>query len=285
MAVPVFWTGLRLYNRCGMRDIIDFHTHAFPDELAGRAMKLLEEEGGISARLDGTIRSLLASMDRCGIEKSIICNIATNASQFSSILRWSKKIRSERIIPFPSFHPFDPEFAECIRAIKGEGFLGIKFHPYYQNFSIDDERLLPIYEKISEHDLILVMHTGFDFAFPFIPIADPQKIARIVESFPSLKLVTTHLGAWKHWGDVEKYLLGKPVYMEISFALDFAGEDDAVRRIMLNHPPEYILFGTDSPWTDQRETLDLLMGLRLGAEKERLILRENALRLLRSVSA
>lgn len=248
-------------------------------------MKVLEEEGGIPARLDGTISSLLASMDRCGIERSVICNIATNQSQFHSILRWSQKIRSDRIIPFPSFHPFDPAFAERIRTIRDEGFLGIKFHPYYQNFSIDDERLLPVYANIAECNLILVMHTGFDFAFPQIPIAAPQKISRILETFPSLKLVTTHLGAWKQWGEVERYLLGKPVYMEISFALEFTGEDDAVRRIIVNHPAEYVLFGTDSPWTDQQETLDLLLGLGLGSEKERLILRENAIRLLHSVAA
>ena len=35
---------------------IDFHTHAFPDELAPRAMKkLLSEAPGVNAFLDGTI--------------------------------------------------------------------------------------------------------------------------------------------------------------------------------------------------------------------------------------
>ena len=266
-----------------MKGIVDFHTHAFPDELAERVVKMLEEEGGVRAHLDGTISSLLLSMDNCGIEKSVICNIATSPAQFHSILKWCKKIRSERIIPFPSFHPYDPEFRERIDAIKQEGFLGIKFHPYYQNFTIDEEKLLPVYEKISAENLILVMHTGFDFAFPLIRIADPEKILDIVGKFPSLKLVTTHLGAWKQWEEVEDCLLGKPIYMEISFSLDFLKDDSAVRKIFTNHPPEYILFGTDSPWTKQQETLSLLRELRLGKEKEKLILRENALNLLSSV--
>ncbi len=266
-----------------MQGIVDFHTHAFPDNLSTRVIKMLEDEGGVKACLDGKISSLLLSMDRCGIETSVICNIATNLAQFHSILSWCENITSERIIPFPSFHPYDPDFRERIDAIKQAGFKGIKFHPYYQNFTIDEEKLLPVYEKISDENLILVMHTGFDFAFPLIRIADPEKISRIVEMFPSLKLVTTHLGAWKQWEEVEHFLLGRPIYMEISFSLEFMDEADAVKNIFLHHPPEYILFGTDSPWTEQQGTLSLLMGLKLGEEKEKLILRQNALNLLNSV--
>lgn len=266
-----------------MKGIVDFHTHAFPDDLSARVIKMLEEEGGIKAHLDGKISSLLSSMDNCGIEKSVICNIATKPSQFDSILQWSKTVRSERIIPFPSFHPYDPGFKDRIDEIKHEGFKGIKFHPYYQNFTIDEERLFPVYEKICDENLILVTHTGFDFAFPLIRIADPEKILTVISKFPSLKLVTTHLGAWKQWEEVEQLFLGKHIYMEISFALDFLDDGNAVKNIISNHPPEYILFGTDSPWTEQHKTLSLLRELQLGEEKENLFLRENALNLLNSV--
>ncbi|NWF98168.1 MAG: amidohydrolase family protein [Nitrospirae bacterium] len=264
-----------------MEGIIDFHTHAFPDELSERVMKLLEDEGGIKACLDGKISSLLSSMNSCDIEKSIICNIATKPSQFDSILKWSKEIKTDRIIPFPSIHPYDPEAIEKIHIIKKEGFKGIKFHPYYQNFIIDEEKLFPVYKKICDENLILVMHTGFDFAFPRIRIADPEKIINILKKIPGLKLITTHLGAWEDWEEVSKHILGKPIYMEISFSLEFL--NDTVKKIFFNHPPEYILFGTDSPWTDQRNTLSLFKALNLGEEKEKLILRENAVRLLNSV--
>src|SRR5512139_720681 len=124
-----------------MSGIIDFHTHAFPDALAERAIKTLEEEGGIKAHLDGRVPSLLSSMDTHGIEKSVVCSIATKPSQFAPILKWCKEIQSERIIPFPSFHPVDPDFCERIIKVKGEGFKGIKFHPYYQDFALNEEGL------------------------------------------------------------------------------------------------------------------------------------------------
>jgi predicted TIM-barrel fold metal-dependent hydrolase len=264
-----------------MKGIVDFHTHAFPDDLSERVIKMLEDEGGVKAHLNGKISSLLSSMDSCGIEKSVICNIATKPSQFDSILKWCKEIKSARIIPFPSFHPYDPEFKDKIDEIKKEGFKGIKFHPYYQNFTIDEEKVFPVYEKICDENLILVMHTGFDFAFQRIKIADPEKIITVLKNFPSLKMVTTHLGAWEQWEEVERFLLGKPIYMEISFSLEFL--DDTVRKIISHHPTEYILFGTDSPWTEQQKTLSLFRGLRLGDKKEELILQENAVNLLNSV--
>jgi len=265
-----------------MQRIIDFHTHAFPDEMADKVMKMLEGEGGVKASLDGRISSLLSSMERNGIEKSIVCSIATKPSQFDAILAWSKQVRSERIIPFPSIHPGDERSVERVARIKGEGFKGIKFHPYYQDFDVDEERIFPIYEKAVEENLIVVMHTGYDFAYPRISKADPAKIASVMEKFPELKLVTTHLGAWDQWEEVEKLLLGKRIYMEISFSLEYIKKDVA-RSIILNHPKDYILFGSDSPWTDQGKTLSLLKDLGLGQKREVLILRDNAVRLLNSV--
>jgi hypothetical protein len=70
--------------------------------------------------------------------------------------------------------------------------------------------------------------------------------------------------------------------MELSFSLEYLGREAATRLIM-NHPGDHVLFGTDSPWTDQGNTLALFEALGLGEEIERRILRENALALLASV--
>ncbi len=269
-----------------MQGIIDFHTHAFPDDLAQRAMGTLVEEGmkksDVTAHLDGRVASLLSSMDRNNIEKSIVCSIATKPSQFLPIFAWSQKIRSDRLVPFPSIHPDDAHAMDKVSRIKDEGFHGIKFHPYYQNFIIDEKKLFPIYKRISAEGLIVLMHTGFDLAFDRKRICDPERIMHVIENFPDLKLVTSHLGAWEDWDEVERLMIGKRVYMEISYALDLLDPKRA-RRMILAHPAEYVLFGTDSPWTGQDKTLSLLKGLQLGQERERKILRENALALLDAI--
>jgi len=265
-----------------MTGIIDFHAHAFPDQVAASAIPYLEEEGDVKANHDGRISSLLAIMDREGVDKSVICCIATRPSQFEAIVSWSKQISSDRIIPFPSFHPDDPQAVEHISQIKEQGFKGIKMHPYYQQFFLDDEKLYPAYEKISELGLILVMHTGFDIAFPRIRRCDPRQILNVMTRFPELKMVTTHLGAWQQWDEVEDLLAGRKIYMDISYTLGQI-DNQTARRIILKHPREYILFGTDSPWSGPQKTYKQLQALELGDEREELITRKNGLTLLESV--
>lgn len=265
-----------------MTGIIDFHTHAFPDALAERAMKGLEHGASIKAFLDGRLSSLVASMDRSGIEKSLVCSIATKPNQFEPILQWSREIRSERILPLLSIHPADKGYAEKIKITKGEGFKGIKLHPFYQEFDLDESRMFRMYELLCKENLLITVHTGHDIAFPRVRRADPTKILKVIEKFPELKLVTTHLGAWDQWQEVDTILAGKPVYMELSFSLEYL-HSDPIRDIFLKHQKEYLLFGSDSPWTDQATTLDLFRGLELGEEIESAVLRDNAARLLASI--
>lgn len=266
-----------------MSGYIDVHTHAFPDELAARAISYLEKEGDIKACLDGTLADLLQSMDRAGIEKSLICSIATKPAQFKSIFAWSKAIRSERLIPLPSVHPMAVDLKDQLRMISDEGFAGIKLHPYYQDFFIDDARLDQLYRLLVEYNLLLVMHTGYDIAFPRMPLCDPQRIVGITQRFPELKLITTHLGAWDDWERVRELLIGRPVYMELSFSLDFLDPETA-REMITSHPPEYLLFGSDSPWADQQQSLDQLGRLGLDSELLQRITRDNAEYLLSQVN-
>lgn len=245
-----------------MSGIIDFHTHAFPDRVATAAIPALEAEGNIRAHLDGTVVGLLASMDRAGIDQSVVCSIATRPEQFKPILHWSRAIRSERIIPLPSLHPADPDLLAHLALVHAEGFKGIKMHSYYQNYLLDDPRLDPLYATLAETGLILVIHAGYDIAYPRVRKADPQRIRAVCRRFPDLKLVATHLGGWDEWEDVEEVLVGEPVWMELSFALDHLAPE-RVRRILLAHPADRLLFGTDSPWTDQAASLERLGQLHL----------------------
>lgn len=258
---------------------IDFHTHAFPDELAAKALAKLSEAGDVEPKLDGTISDLLRSMDRAGIEKSVVACIATRPGQFDSIVKWARAASGDRIVVFPSVHPMSPDAAENVRQVTEEGFKGIKLHPYYQEFLLDDERVFPVYEEMQRHGLVLLSHTGFDFAFPRERVADPRKVIRVKERFPALTLVTSHLGGWNDWDEVQKHLVGSNVYMETSFSLELMPREQA-RSVITSHRPDRVMFGTDSPWTDQEQALGLLRGLDLDPELEAAIMRQNALRLL-----
>lgn len=259
--------------------IIDIHTHAFPDELAEQTVPRLCRFAGVRAALDGKISSLTAEMDRLGIEAAVVLTIATRPGQFQSILGWCMSVASPRLFPFASVHPDDPEAPEKIDRVHEAGLKGVKLHPYYQSFVFDDPRVFPLYRRIEERGLILLAHTGFDLGYPRERVADPPRILEVVRAFPQLKLITTHLGGWRDWENVEKHLLGKPVYMDISYSFPFIGRERAL-RFLRSHPAEYILFGSDSPWGSQDKTLADLLALEPGEELVHRICYRNAAALL-----
>ncbi len=260
--------------------VVDFHTHAFPDQLAAEALDRLQEHSGdYRAHHDGTIRGLLASMDRAGIEKAVVVSIATKPKQVPRITDWSISIQGERIIPFPSIHPHYREFGKELDRIKKAGLKGIKLHPMYQDFAIDDPELFPLYRAIADRELICLFHSGNDIAFPANDQASPFRLARVLDAVPGLIAVAAHLGGWTTWKEVSKTLLGRPVYLETSFALPEAAPDD-FRGILDTHPPEYFLFGTDTPWLDQKEELARWTALDIPGAFKEMIFFKNAQRLL-----
>ena len=243
-------------------------------------MAKLQAEGDCRAYGDGTIAGLLASMDAAGIEVSVVSAIATKPDQAQGILNWCGKIRSDRLIPFPSVHPDDPAAAPGIVRIAEAGFTGIKLHPMYQNCAADDPRMEPIYATAVAQGLIVVSHCGRDIAYP--PDDDraaPERFARVLERFPTLKLLATHLGGWRMWDEVEKHLLGRKVSLETSFSLEELGRQRAAEMIR-RHGVDAVLFGSDWPWEDQTEQVALVRGLGLTEAEQAALLATNAARLL-----
>jgi predicted TIM-barrel fold metal-dependent hydrolase len=261
-----------------MGGMIDVHTHAYPPTLAAKAVAKVREYG-IEPVTDGTVEALLASMRENGIESSVVCSIATRPGQFPTLLEWCRGIRSSAVIPFPSVHPDDREAPAQLERVAAEGFRGVKLHPYYQGFDLDEPRLFPLYERIEALGLVLLMHTGYDLAFARFDRAGPARVLAVVERYPHLKLVTTHFGGWEDWERVEELLVGRRIYMDVSHSEDEIG-DERARRFLENHPAEYLLFGSDAPWSDPRRVRDWVRGLLPDERRLRSLFQDNARRLL-----
>jgi hypothetical protein len=262
--------------------VFDVHTHAFPDKVAAAAIPKLEAAGRWfqpKATYDGTIRGLLASMDRAGIRRAIVCSIATRPEQVRKITDWSISIAAERIVPFASIHPdfSDPESE--IERIVAAGLKGLKFHPQYTDTPLDDPRVLRIARIAAGAGLAMVVHAGYDLAFEKDDLASPRRVLRLHEAVPGLRMAAAHLGGWERWPEVLEHIAGRPVYLETSFAVHRC-PPDILERILRKHPPEYLLFGTDAPWTDQAEELERFLALPLPDDLKRRILWDNALRFL-----
>jgi uncharacterized protein len=260
-------------------DIIDFHTHAFPDKIAAQALAVLKEFGNISPCADGTLTGLIDSMDSAGVAVSVVASIATAPEQYGPIFDFASVPASDRIIHLPSVHPGDALLDEHLKEIKNAGFKGIKLHPYYQDFDIAEKRIRPLYELLIELDLFALVHTGYDRGYPRYRIADPERVRTVLKWYPDLKFVTSHFGGWMDWEEVERYLIGREIYLDISSSFEIMGLDMA-KRFFLKHPSDFVLFGTDSPWGDPKGLIQAVRGMKLGADREEALFFKNAARLL-----
>lgn len=259
--------------------VLDFHAHAFPDALAARAIDRLERASGTRAALDGTVGALLASMDRAGIAAAVVCSVATAPEQFAPILQWSAAISSPRLLPFPSVHPSSRALDGEVRQIAAAGFRGVKLHPEYQDFHVDDPALAGCYDALEASGLIVLFHAGHDIGFPDSDRAAPQRILAVHRAHPRLRIVAAHLGGFRRWGEVAKHLVGSGVWLDTSYTIGHI-PDGQLREILLGHRPDRLLFGTDSPWADQAAEIANLCGLDLSADLTGRILGGNARELL-----
>lgn len=270
-----------MMDRAARPPITDFHTHAFPDDIAARTMaRLAASARGERPYTDGTVSALLASMDRAGIARSVVYQIATTPAQYESILRFCNRIRSDRIAPFPSVHPDAADPAGELRRIAREGFRGIKLHGMYQSFQIDEDRMTPIYEAAAREGLVVCFHAGDDFSFDDASACAPARIANVAERFGDLAVVAAHMGGYLRWRDVRDLLAGRPnVYLETSFTLGRI-RPELFGQLLARHGVERVLFGSDSPWSDQAQDVEQIECAGLPAGTLRSILDENATRLL-----
>ena len=258
-----------------MVEVVDFHAHCFPDELARKAVPVLAKRAGVPPRVDGTLEGLKKSMAVSEVGYSVVLPIATKPSQTEIINTWSAEIQGEGIISFGSIHPGYEGWKDELLRLKELGLKGIKFHPDYQEFYVDEPRMFPIYELAFKLDFMVVFHAGVDIGLPEPYHCTPERLLKLVEAFPGGRIVAAHLGSYSYWDDVEQFLVGKDIYLDTSYTLGWIEDEQAI-RIITEHGYEKILFGTDSPWTDQAEEIDKLLNLGLDKKMEDAILGGNA---------
>jgi uncharacterized protein len=261
------------------RRIFDVHSHAFPDQLAPTAVPaVVAGVKGFSVRPshDGTVGGLLGSMDRAGIDKAVLCSVATRPGQVTKITDWSAAIASDRIVPFASVHPDFAEPEREIDRIADLGIRGLKFHPQYMGCAADDARTIRIARAAARRGLAMVLHAGHDIAYANSDIATPSRVRRLHDTVPDLRLLACHLGGFQEWEDVIVHLVGTDVYIDTSFTFGHCPEDLVV-RIVESHLPTRLLFGTDSPWADPAVDLATFDRLPLPDERKRMALWDNAL--------
>ena len=120
--------------------IIDAHVHTFPENIAEKALHRLESISGLTRVTDGTAAGTAAYMKKMKIDKFVNLNIATAPGQQHTIntVAAENNKKYPDMISLGSVHPENPEAVDELRRIKELSLKGIKLHPDYQDFFIDE---------------------------------------------------------------------------------------------------------------------------------------------------
>ena len=283
--------------------LIDFHTHTFPDELANKVILKIAGDASIRHYTEGTNSSLLESMDRAHVDMSVILPVVTKPSQCETINNVAKDVNDRffpRLLSFGGIHPDNNDYRKILADLADSGIKGIKLHPLYQGVAIDDIRNLRIIDCACSLGLIVVIHAGKDLSFPG-DLADPDRISRMLDAVHPEKMVLAHMGSYALWEEVYDLLCGRGAYLDTSFSLNpirpikdtQEGRDNLAanpllvpplsrklfRKMVEKNGADHMLFASDSPWGDQKETFDLVDACLDGSEKDA-VYSGNALRLL-----
>lgn len=256
-------------------DVIDVHTHIWPEKLAKRAVDHVGDYYSYDMHGKGTLADLKASAKAAGVERFVIHSSALKASQVEDVNTNAAANITDKIAGFGTLHPEYENFEKEIDRIISLGLKGIKLHPDFQFFPIDDVRMYPAYEIISQKGLPVLFHMG-DVHYDY---SSAKRLVKLMNDFPKLICIGAHLGGHLKWDEAEEYLIGKNLYLDSSSTSRKLAPSE-IKRLILKHGVDKVLFGTDYPIERHDEALQNFLNLGFTEEENRMILFDNAYRLI-----
>lgn len=257
------------------KKIVDVHAHAFDEKIAIKATENLHSYYGIEPAADGRLVHLIESAKENNIDKLIVCATATKYTQVEMINNYVSSLIDENTIGLGTLHPDFDNIEGEIERIIDLGLSGLKLHPIFQNFKIDEDKALKMFEKVGDK-LPILIHMGdknSDFT-------SPERLSRVMKRFPEITFIGAHLGGYSEWESAKKYLIGQNLYLDTSSSVRFMEPEEA-REIIRLHGVDKILFGTDYPLSNHKYEIECMEKLKLTKREYEKIYWKNAYKLFK----
>lgn len=241
-------------------EIIDIHTHIYPDKIARRATDSVRDFYHIEgSNMDGTVDMLLQRGAKAGISKYVVLPVSNTPSHVRSINSFilEQTKLHDCFIGFGTVHADMEELSEEVEWIMSNGLRGIKMHPDSQRFPIDDPRLYPVYDAV-EGKIPLLLHMGD----PRYNYSHPMRLRKILDSFPKLEVIAAHFGGYSMFHTARELLWDTNCVFDISSSLMFMEKGEPERYIN-SYGAERMAYGTDYPLWDPIEEVQRFQQLDL----------------------
>lgn len=253
--------------------IFNIHAHIYPGKIADKAVGAIGKFYDIEMDLDGTPEGLIEDGRKNGCTHFAVCSVATTPAQVHSINAFiaSECEKHPEFTGLGTLHPDVDDIYAQVEEMQNLGLKGIKLHPDFQKFNIDDKTALPVYDAAQQMNLPVLFHTGDDRT----DFSAPERLKKITSLFPRLTVIAAHLGGYRVWDRAECLIGCENVFFDTSSALMFISPQKA-SDIIHRHGADRVMFGTDYPmWTHAGEK-ERFAALGLTDEEKSKILWENA---------
>ena len=254
--------------------IIDVHAHIYPDTIAQRAADSIGVFYDIPMHLSGTVNELLVHGADAGISQFVVCSAAVTPSRVRSVndyLIGAAAAHPDKFIGFGTMHAEFEDVEKELDRIKAAGLKGVKLHPDFQHFCLDDEKAIAMFRAMADRNLPALIHTG-DQRYPY---SEPKRMARVLDKVPHLKAICAHLGGWSVWNEAWRELAGRPgVWVDTSSSL-YAISPEEAAEVIRHYGVDRVFFGTDYPMWNPREDVQKFLRLPLAQEEQEKILHLN----------
>ena len=252
--------------------VVDAHAHIFPKKIAEKATHSIGNFYNLEMLHTGTPSLLVESGKKIGTVKYLVSSTATKPEQVEPINTFIAEECSKypEFFGFGTIHPGYENIEKEVERIISLGLHGIKLHPDFQEFNIDDPDVMPMYRIIERAGLPILFHTG-DKRMDY---SAPRRLHDVAVKLPELTCIAAHFGGYNSWSEGAMHLLLPNVYFDTSSSLFALTRDQAVG--LLDHfGADRFMFGTDFPMWDHRQELDRFLALGLSDEENNKILHQN----------
>ena len=277
--------------------IVDSHTHVFPPQVREQREEYLRKDATFRELYSdrrsklASAEELLDSMDEAGVDVSVIVGFAWGEMDLcrrtNDYILEAAARSGGRLVPFCCVPPQDGDEARSeVQRCAAAGARGLgELRPWNQGYDLADSDEADLLAWASSaYDLPLLLHVSepVGHRYPGKRGLELPSLYRFLESFPGVTVVAAH------WGG------GLPFYAlmpEVKEALGSTFFDTAAtpllydpliyRRAIDFVGADRILFASDFPLLSQGRCLAQVREAGLDEEEQRLILGENARRLLR----
>ena len=263
-----------------MQKIVNAHCHIYPEKIADKAVIGIRDFYDLDMSLNGKVDGLLKDGGEVGVTHYLVHSVATTPKQVRSINEFIAKsvnTHPDLFTGFGTLHPDSEDIQGDFDYLIELGLKGVKLHPDFQRFAMNEERAFRIGEVVSDAGVPMQVHCG-DFRYRY---SNPEQVKPFLEEFPDIPFIGAHFAGWSMWEEATGKLAGfENLHVDLSSSL-YALTPETALDLIHAYGADKVLWGTDYPMWESKSEMEYFEKIDLTSKERSRILYDNAAKLLK----